>query len=326
MAESETIIHKAPENQEKIRLDLYISKMGLGLSRSQAQKLIENSCVLINGNSVKPHYLIKAKDEIQVLFPKKETTKVIPENIPLEIYFEDEYLLVVNKPAGMVVHPAPGNYSGTLVNALLYHCGDLSSMGGRQRPGIVHRLDKDTSGLLMVAKTNEVHRQLAKQLERRTLNRKYLTVVWGKIERKEGTIEVPIGRYAFDRKKMAVTPFASREAITNFHLQEEFDVATLLELKLLTGRTHQIRVHLAHYGHPVVGDPTYGGRKRSLIFEFPKNLHTRAAQLMDLASRQVLHAGIVGFVHPVSGEYLEFSSPLPEDIKKVLEFLRAGAR
>ncbi|RMF87358.1 MAG: RluA family pseudouridine synthase, partial [Nitrospinota bacterium] len=256
---------------------------------------------------------------IEVTLPSPLTTPPSPllvgEPIPLDILYEDPYLLVINKPAGLVVHPAPGNPSGTLVNALLFHCHRLSTAGDLQRPGIVHRLDKDTSGLLVVAKDDLSHRRLAYQLKQRQIKREYLALVHGWIREEEGVIDAPIGRHPRQRKKMAVVPGSGRPALTSFRVKERFTHFTLLQVRLQTGRTHQIRVHMAYIHHPVVGDPVYGGRG---------SRETRGEVRAALArlQRQALHAWRLGFWHPQSKEYLEFTAPLPADIAQVLQVLR----
>ncbi len=243
--------------------------------------------------------------------PHPKPSPIEPENILLDIVYEDDSVIVVNKQAGMVVHPAAGNYSGTMVNALLYHCKNLSGIGGVERPGIVHRLDKDTSGLLMVAKDDLSHQGLSKQLKERTIVRRYTAIVRGILKREDGKIETDIGRHMVDRKRMSVTTKKGRRAVTEFRVIEKFKDHTLLNLKLKTGRTHQIRVHLSHIGHPVLGDKVYGGNKKYGKLIIPVN-------------RQVLHAHLLGFVHPKTGIYMEFEAPLPADIESILEVLRSN--
>ena len=284
---------------DKIRIDKYLLEK-LVFSRSKIQKMIERGYILVNGMVVKSNYLVKLEDEI-VVSEMKEEIDIIPENIPLDIYYEDDYLLVVNKPSGMVVHPAPGNYSGTLVNALMYHCNNLSSINGEIRPGIVHRIDADTSGLLVVAKNDEVHTDLARQISEKSVLREYVALVHGVISEDTATIEAPIGRDINDRKKMAVTSVNSKVAVTHIRVLERYDKATLIRCKLETGRTHQIRVHLAYIKHPVVNDPVYGY----------KNIE-------DKEFGQMLHAEKLGFIHPVTHEYLEFSAPVPDKFKEIL--------
>jgi len=308
---------------EGTRLDVLIARENLGISRSQAHALIKRGLVTVGGSSVKPGYRVKAGDVAELELPPPPEAKLEPEDIPLDIVFEDEHLLVVNKPAGMVVHPGSGVSSGTMANALLAHCGELSTLGGPLRPGIVHRLDKDTSGLLMVAKDNLAHRSLSEQLQRRSIRREYLAVVWGRPGMDEGEIDAPIGRDRADRKRMAVIGISSRDAATSFRVLERYDVASLLSLRLRTGRTHQIRVHMSYLGYPVFGDPKYGGRRKALR-SLPDSLRPRGEALLGTISRQALHAATLGFVHPVSGRYMEFSSDLPEDMRSLLELLRSG--
>ncbi|MGN0588080.1 MAG: RluA family pseudouridine synthase [Ruminiclostridium sp.] len=283
------------------RLDKFISEQSNGdITRSGAVKLIESGSCLVNGRAEGKNYKLKAGDEVTVVIPEPEEIDILPEKIPLDIVYEDEYLLVVNKPKGMVVHPAPGHYSGTLVNALMYHCKDsLSGINGEIRPGIVHRIDKDTSGLLIVAKNDIAHNGLAEQIKEHSFTREYEAVVNGSVK-EDGTVDAPIGRHKTDRKKMCVTPENSRNATTHYYVIRNYGNYTHLRLRLETGRTHQIRVHMAYIGHSVVGDEVYGNGK-------PKWL-----------MGQCLHARKIGFIHPVSGEYLEFDSPLPEYFTKLL--------
>lgn len=276
------------------RIDSLLASLVEGLSRSHAQKAIEEQKVTVNGQAVKQNYRVKAEDSILLERSEPVDPEARPENIPLEILYEDSDLIVINKPQGMVVHPAPGNTSGTLVNALLYHCRDLSGINGKLRPGIVHRIDKDTSGILVVAKNDVAHRGLAKQLKDHTMSREYVALVHGNLKHSSGTIDAPIGRSLTDRKKMAVSFKNSRNAITHFDVLESFQGYTLVKLKLETGRTHQIRVHLAYIKHPVVGDPKYGPPGNDFGLK-----------------QQALHAYRLGFDHPRSGEYLEFSVGLP---------------
>ncbi len=319
------------------RIDKFLSSYDSTLSRSFIQRLIDNGSVTVNGKFAKSSYKLKEGDEIKIEIPELEPSTVKPEPIPLDILYEDESVIVINKPAGMVVHPAAGNYSGTLVNALLYHClkppsppfdkggmGGLSGIGGIERPGIVHRLDKDTSGLLMVAKDDFTHNHLSKQLKDRTIVRKYLTLVKGNIKEDSKKIEIPIGRHVSDRKKMSIKTKRGRIAITEFTVMERFGDYTLLEIRLKTGRTHQIRVHLSAIGHPVAGDRVYGGRQKT---EDRKQKTEDRKQKTEVRSqisiqRQMLHAAILGFIHPKTGKYLEFNAQLPDDMKDILIFLR----
>jgi 23S rRNA pseudouridine1911/1915/1917 synthase len=313
-------------HQGRTRLDRYLVCQDLQLSRSQIRLLALDRRVLVNGRPAAPSYLVKPGDRISVQRPARRDGPGRPQaqDIPLRIIFEDEHLLVIDKPAGMVVHPAPGNYDGTLVNALLHHAGTLSSAGDGSRPGIVHRLDKETSGLLAVAKTNAAHASLAAQLMSRRMGRTYLAVVWGSLPEISGTIEAAIGRSAFDRKKMAVSPVAGRAAVTRYALLEDFGTASLVELKLLTGRTHQIRVHLQHRGHPVVGDPAYGGRSRLALQRFARGRAALAERMLDVMPRQALHAARLSFIHPASGRPVELEAPLPPDMERLLALLRGS--
>lgn len=293
------------DEEDNERLDLYLSQELTDVSRSYIQKLIKEELVKVNNKTVKAKYIVSEGDYVQVFLPKPKELEIEPENIPIDIVYEDEDVAVVNKPQGMVVHPAPGNYNGTLVNALLYHLNSLSSINGIIRPGIVHRIDKDTSGLLMVAKNNLAHEELSRQLKNRTINRFYNALVDGNIKEEKGTINAPIGRHSVDRKKMAVTNLNSKEAITHFKVLKRFQRYTLIEAKLETGRTHQIRVHMSFINHPVTGDPIYGCKNQ--------RFDTRG---------QLLHAKSIGFIHPRTKEYLEFDSSLPEHFIRVLNILK----
>lgn len=294
------------EEEEGVRLDKILAGRLPDLTRTAVQKLLEEEAVLINGKPAAKNHKGKAGDMVTVRIPEPEPLSLQAENIPLDIVYEDSDLLVVNKPQGMVVHPAPGNYQGTLVNALLAHCGDsLSGINGVIRPGIVHRIDKDTSGLLMVAKNDFAHQGLALQIKEHSFRREYEAVVVGRLKQESGEISAPIGRHPVDRKKMAVTEKNSKEAITRFRVIAEYPGYTHVRLRLETGRTHQIRVHMAYLGHPVAGDPIYGPKKPDLGLK-----------------GQCLHAKLIGFVHPRDGRYLEFESPLPDYFIKFLERLQ----
>ncbi|MEE0746267.1 MAG: RluA family pseudouridine synthase [Anaerovoracaceae bacterium] len=293
------------------RLDVVISSAFDEYSRSFIQKLLEGGSVMVNGQvcTEKKRRALEG-DAVSMSVPEPEKIEVKGEDIPLDIVYEDDELLVVDKPAGMVVHPAPGNYSGTLVNALMYHCGDsLSSINGVIRPGIVHRIDKDTSGLLMVAKSDRAHGSLSRQLQEHSITRKYKAIVCDNIKEQEGTVDRPIGRDSANRLRNAVTDVNSKEAVTHYRVLERFGRFTLIEARLETGRTHQIRVHMAYIRHPLLGDSLYG----------PSG--SKAAGKLG-AKRQMLHAGVLGFIHPVTGQYMEFESPLPEDFAAVLKKLR----
>lgn len=289
------------------RIDKAVPILFDSLTRSYVKKLIEDGNVKVNGSCVKSSFKLSEGDLLEIELPETDTIDVEPENIPLDIVYEDSDVIVINKARGMVVHPAAGNYTGTLVNALLYHCGDtLSGINGILRPGIVHRIDKDTTGLLVVAKGDKAHISLSEQLKTRTLKRKYWTLVHNNITEDYGTIRTFINRHPRDRKKMAVVSSGGREAITNFTVIERFKNYTLLNCLLDTGRTHQIRVHMKHIGNPVVGDKVYGVKNEAFNLE-----------------GQLLHAGQIGFIHPSSGQYMEFSAPLPEDFERVLNVLRS---
>ena len=287
-----------------VRLDKYIEIDGV--SRSRIQKLIDDGCVLVNGETAKARDKVKSGDIIEIDIPDAEPLDALPEDIPLDIVYEDEHLLVINKPQGMVVHPGAGNYSGTLVNALLHHCGDsLSGIGGVARPGIVHRIDKETSGLLLVAKTDLAHNSLSAQIKDKTAAREYICITNGNMTVLKGKIDAPIGRHPAVRTKMAVTSKNSKNAVTHFTVTEQLNNASLVECKLETGRTHQIRVHLAYIGHPILGDDVYGAKAN------PYGLRGQA-----------LHARKIGFVHPVSGERMEFEKEPPDYFAELIDKLR----
>lgn len=297
--------------QSDLRVDRYIAQEAPDLSRSLVQKLLQEGRVTVGGQVPKASYKVQAGDEIIVRVPSPEPTEVRPEAIPLTIVYEDADIVVVDKPAGMVVHPAHGHYTGTLVNALLAHCPDLAGIGGELRPGIVHRLDKDTSGLLIVAKNDAAHRQLQSQFQARLVRKTYLALVEGIPHAAHGVIDAPIGRDPQHRQRMAIATSASRsgrEARTEYHIVERFAQHALVEAEPVTGRTHQIRIHLAFIGHPIVGDRVYGHRKQRLALP-----------------RQFLHAARIAFTLPSSGQPVEFTSPLPEDLAAVLKTLREGA-
>ena len=312
----------APQKASGKRIDLFLSQEELGLSRAFIQRLISEHNILSDGKPVKPSYKIKGGERIEIEVPPLERPSLEPEDIPLDVVYEDSDLLVVNKKAGMVVHPAAGNYSHTLVNALLFHCKDLSGINGVLRPGIVHRLDKNTSGLMVVAKNDLAHLGLAEQIKNRTLLREYMAVIWGHMPDDAGTIEAPIGRATRDRKRMAVTQLKGRESLTHYQVSQRFDLCDLLSIRLKTGRTHQIRVHLSHLNHPVLGDPEYGGRQNWIKGIFDRD-RPFAQKLLSKIKRQALHAKKLGFVHPRTKQYKEFDSILPEDMEIVLKILRS---
>ena len=294
-------VRVSADNQGR-RLDKFLAgHFEKDFSRVFLQKLLKKGKVLLNGQVPKRHHIVSAGETVEIAIPASEESAILAENIPLNIVYEDEHLLVVNKPQGMVTHPAPGNYTGTLVNALLAHCDDLSGIGGVLKPGIVHRLDKGTSGLLLVAKTDDAHRKLAEQFKDKTTKRVYLALVDGNVELDNGTVELPIGRSVRDRKKMAVKfdDESSREAITRYKVIKRFGDFTLLECRLGTGRTHQIRVHLSYIGHPILGDEKYGTKGK---FKMP-----------------MLHAATIGFTHPVTKKFMEFSSKPPKEMADVIK-------
>ncbi|HDQ45647.1 MAG TPA: RluA family pseudouridine synthase [bacterium] len=311
---------RVPRQKTRERLDTFLTQSLTHASRSQVQKLIRDGHVLVGGKIVKPNHSVRPFELIEVTLVKPPPQDVLPEIIPLDIVYEDTSLLVINKPAGMVVHPAFGNRSGTLVNALLGYCSRLSFMNGPVRPGIVHRIDKDTSGLLVAAKTDAVHRDLAAQFSAKTVQREYVALIWGRLKKGGGTVETQIGRHVRDRKKMSVSGTGKR-AVTHYQVMERYPFLTLCRLHLETGRTHQIRVHLAHLGHPVFGDQTYAGRSRPLGgLNRPDT--ALAVRWLGMMPRQALHARTLGFVHPVTKEFLIFESGLPADIEALLADIR----
>ncbi len=292
------------EQQQGLRLDKFLSVQQPSLSRNRVQQLIDQQCVRVNDLPVKNSYKVRQGDEIEVQVPENEALEATPQAMDLDIVYEDHDVIVINKPKGLVVHPGPGNPDHTLVNGLLWHCQDLSGINGVLRPGIVHRIDKDTSGLLVAAKNDMAHESLAGQLAEKTAGRLYYALVHGNLPHEYGTIDAPIGRDEKDRKKMAVTEKKSRPAVTHFHVVERFDGYTLLSCRLETGRTHQIRVHMQYIGYPIVGDPKYSLRR---------TMQTQG---------QLLHAYQLSFVHPRTGQPMTFEAPLPEAFEQVLQQLR----
>ena len=291
-------------NVDGVRLDAFISSE-LDISRSLAAELIDGGKVTVNGKPAKKSNKVMTGNEVSVELPELSEPEALPEDIPLDIVYEDDDLLVVNKPKGMVVHPAPGNPDGTLVNALLYHCkGSLSGINGVMRPGIVHRIDKDTSGLLIVAKNDSAHRSLAEQIKEHSFTREYRAVVYGNLKQDNGTVNAPIGRDPKNRQRMAIVYVNSKPAVTHYEVLQRFEGFTYIKCRLETGRTHQIRVHMASLGHPIAGDPVYG----------PKKVITKL-------QGQCLHAGLIGFIHPKTKEYLEFTSEVPEYFTSYLNSL-----
>jgi 23S rRNA pseudouridine1911/1915/1917 synthase len=297
------VIVEVLENEVDLRIDKLLASKIADLSRSFIQGLFEEENIRVNGKIVKSKYKVKLKDKIELDIPEPEELKVEPEKIDLDIVYEDSDVIVVNKPQGMVVHPAPGNYSGTLVNALLFHCKDLSGINGVIRPGIVHRIDKDTSGVIVAAKNDNAHNNLAKQFKEHSIKREYYALVEGRIKKEGGTIDAPLGRHPNDRLKFAVVK-GGKHAVTHYEVIEVFSGYTLVKCILETGRTHQIRVHMSFIGHPLVGDPVYGIKKQKFSLK-----------------GQMLHAKKLGFIHPSKGEYMEFDSELPEYFKNILNKL-----
>ncbi|MDU4752074.1 MAG: RluA family pseudouridine synthase [Clostridium butyricum] len=290
----EKTLIKVDEQDEGLRIDKYLSNIFKDKSRSFIQGLIEKENVKVNSKSLKSNYKLKKADEIEIMIPEPEILSVEAKNIPIDIVYEDEDVIVVNKAQGMVVHPAPGNYNGTLVNALLYHCKDLSSINGVIRPGIVHRIDKDTSGILVIAKNDDAHNKLSEQLKDHSMKREYYALIEGRLKNNDGTIDKPLGRCKKDRLKIGIIEDGKR-AVTHYEVVERYNGYTLVKCVLETGRTHQIRVHMASIGFPLVGDPLYGFKRQKFKLE-----------------GQVLHARTLGFIHPRTGEYMEFTSELPQ--------------
>lgn len=309
-----------PEGKEKERLDKFLANQLPSVTRANLKRLVDEERVTINGQPTKAGHTIRPGEVVRVAFPARHETEILPEEIPLDIIYEDEFLLVVDKPPGMVVHPAFGNMSGTLVNALLAHCLQLSGVGGDKRPGLVHRLDKDTSGLLVVAKDDVTHVGLAKQLSAHKIEREYRAVVWGHLKQKSGRIEAALARSPKDRTRMMIHP-DGKHAVTNYEVLEEHAITSYLKLNLETGRTHQIRVHLASLGHPVFSDATYGGRGKQLA-GLNKTRSQFVIRLLQEFKRQMLHARTLVFIHPITHELMRFDSPLPQDMVKLLEILR----
>jgi 23S rRNA pseudouridine1911/1915/1917 synthase len=300
----EQVTYKVNKEEHLERIDKLLTTINDNWSRSQVQQWIKSELVEVNGNAIKGNYKCKTGDMITLTIPDPEPLDVEPEEMNLTIYYEDVDVLVVNKPRGMVVHPAPGHVSGTLVNGLMAHCKDLSGINGVMRPGIVHRIDKDTSGLLMVAKNDMAHESLVNQLVHKTVTRRYKAIVHGIIPHDKGTIDAPIGRDEKNRQSMTVTEKNSKEAVTHFQVLQRFKDFTFVECQLETGRTHQIRVHMKYIGYPLAGDPKYGPKKTIEL------------------DGQALHAGVLGFDHPRTGEYLEFEAPLPPEFEEVLDWLQ----
>ena len=314
------------EDNSGVRLDVYLAEQMPDMSRSNIQKLIASGHVTVNAAVQRTSYKVQLGDRISITVPPPEPTNIRAEEIPLDIQYEDDQIIVINKPKGMTVHPAPGSKTGTLVNAILAHSDDLSGIGGVERPGIVHRLDKDTTGLLVVAKTDLAHSSLQGQIQERTAERRYIALVWGETKFSEAVVDAPIGRHPTDRQKMAVIKdtgrYTSRGAITNLTVLERFAGFTLLEAKLDTGRTHQIRVHCSFIGHPVVGDPTYGGIRKILPTFLSKLEQRELSRLIDDLHGQALHAFCLSFDHPVTHKRIAFEASLPAEMSAIIEWLR----
>ena len=308
MCEENKEIFAVSKEGAGVRIDRYLSDCYPQWSRSYLQKLLKDENILVGGSKTKANYKLREGDESTILIPPLEDVEILPEDIPLDILYEDQWLLIVNKPKGMVVHPAAGHTSGTLVNAIMYHCqGNLSGINGQLRPGIVHRIDKDTTGALVICKDDTTHRALAEQLKEHSITRKYRAIVLGNLS-EDGTVEGPIGRHPIERKKMAINYKNGKSAVTHYHVLENFQKYTYIECQLETGRTHQIRVHMTSIGHPLLGDSTYTKAK------WPYKLEG-----------QVLHAMVLGFVHPATGEYLEVEAPLPDYFSHLLENFRKNS-
>jgi 23S rRNA pseudouridine1911/1915/1917 synthase len=304
-----------------IRLDTYLSKSSLPLSRSKINKKIKDGEVLVNGESTKPSYSVKKGDIVEVVYKARTPFEIEPQQIPISIIYEDDDIIVLNKQKGIVVHPAKGNSDGTLVNALLYHCSDLSDGSALDRPGVIHRLDEDTTGVIVFAKSERVHAKIADQFQKRKVRKIYLAVVWGKPPMKEGKISSPIGRSPFDRKLMAVTPLHSRDSLTRFKVLRSYGFASILKVLLETGRTHQIRVHLSHLGYPVIGDVDYGGRDKRILRRIGLDYTCVFDKIMEIIDRQALHAAYIDFTHPVKKKIMRFTAPIHDDMKKLINFL-----
>jgi 23S rRNA pseudouridine1911/1915/1917 synthase len=308
------------DSAARARLDVFVSEK-TGITRSQVRKLMETGHILLNGRRVKPNSRVREDDAIEITLPEKEPGTLIPEDMPVTVLYSDSHLAVVDKPPGMVVYPSPGHRRGTLMNALSYSLGRLARVGGPLRPGVVHRLDKDTSGVMVVAMSDRAYYGLIEQFRKRTIRRSYLALVYGRLKKDRGEIALMVGRSAADRKKMSTRTRRGKEARTSWERLEEFSEATMIKAVLATGRTHQIRVHFASIGHPVLGDRTYG-KKTSLEIRRPITGEKRSVTLTF--PRQMLHAEVLGFTHPSTGEYMEFRTPLPADMAQAIRMLRGS--
>jgi 23S rRNA pseudouridine1911/1915/1917 synthase len=311
-----------PFEEAETRLDIFCAHKIEGLSRSYFTKLAASGNITINGKTAKASHKVKPGEQVIIKIISPPPIEATPEDIPLNIVFEDEYLMVIDKPAGMVCHPAAGNYTGTLINAVLHHFAGLKNFDDKLRPGLVHRLDKDTSGLLVVAKTEQTLAKLQSALKARDIERTYTAVVWGKMPSTKGEIDLPLGRAPDDRKKMKVFGKGQRQALTFYEVQKKYSVGELLQIRLGTGRTHQIRVHLAYFGNPVIGDPTYGGRAKAVLKLSAKDRRL-GMSILGVISRQALHATKLRFDHPITGRTMSFDSELPKDIQAVIDILES---
>ncbi len=304
-----------PDDRSAMRLDAFIAESLPDVSRSQLKKLIDKGAITLDGATTKASTKLRGGETVQIILPEPEPLETLPEDIPLQILYEDQDLIVIDKPAGMVVHPAVGHQSGTLVNALLHHCTDLAGIGGELRPGIVHRIDKDTSGVLVVTKNDQSHQHLAAQFKDHSVNRRYIALVYGNPGSSHGVIDQPIGRHPTQRKKMSGKATKSKRAVTHWKTLKQYNSSriSLIELQLETGRTHQIRVHFAEANCPLIGDPLYGNRSRTIAL---KDMALR--NLIDQLLGQALHAKLLGFIHPTTKKYMEFSSPTPEPFQNII--------
>jgi 23S rRNA pseudouridine1911/1915/1917 synthase len=306
---------------ENVRLDRYLSKTSLPFSRSKIKKKIKNKEILVNDEICKPSYSVKKGDIIRATYRERKPFVIHPQKIPLSVIYEDQDIIVLNKQKGIVVHPAKGNSDGTLVNALLHHCADLSHGSGMDRPGVIHRLDQDTTGVIVFAKTERVHSKIAVQFQEREVEKFYLAIVWGKPPMKESEISAPIGRSFFDRKLMSVTPLNAKDSMTMFKVIYSYGFASILKVRLATGRTHQIRVHLSHFGYPVIGDADYGGRDKNILRRIGLDYTCAFDKIMEIIDRQALHAASIEFTHPVKKERVKFAAPLYDDMRNLIRFL-----